>query len=329
MFQRPRDQRDNHRLFRSVGFKRMPCRECGLFAGEPLCSACRALGRIKAVLSLRHLSPSQEGTVVGILRDAAGAIQDLSEVATASGALAPVGTAGLGGLSGGQTPVAEPEGGGEAESKKKPEVKIEVPSPKVEKKDEKKERGAHRAEVVVPPPREEESKPIAESSPSEEKSTTEEECEEIEEETEIVDKRTDLRSQEPPIYRGSVGRYLKHGSTQPAGLTPTGKASARVSRSREERKRRDREPDPPQDGASGSGGHGDHSRARVPRSPSRPPKRNRTRSKSKERKAQKSKGKKKRERRQHYKEWSHHSTGRYPAGWHQSWQRGPRREEGR
>ena len=57
----------------------MVCAYCRVFEGEPICGACRALKRIQAALVSGSLQGSQEARVVGVLRSAAGQIQDLVE----------------------------------------------------------------------------------------------------------------------------------------------------------------------------------------------------------------------------------------------------------
>lgn len=57
----------------------MLCRECHTFRGEPYCGSCRALTRVKVLLTGGHFRQDQEAAVLRILRDTSGVLQDLAE----------------------------------------------------------------------------------------------------------------------------------------------------------------------------------------------------------------------------------------------------------
>ena len=57
----------------------MVCEGCNTFSGSPLCRACRAIVRLQLLLREGGLRGNQESVVVGILRSAVGALQDVRE----------------------------------------------------------------------------------------------------------------------------------------------------------------------------------------------------------------------------------------------------------
>ena len=58
----------------------MTCRSCDTFSGDP-CPVCRTCNRIKWLVQVGKLAVEQEAQAIQILRDCAGAIQDLVEAA--------------------------------------------------------------------------------------------------------------------------------------------------------------------------------------------------------------------------------------------------------
>ena len=245
----------------------MLCRECHTFRGSPYCGACRALTRVKVLLTEGHLRESQEAAVLGILRDTSGALQDLAEQNRGASSREPRTAAGA----------AEPK------------VNRETPRPDREK-----------------PPlevKEEPKSPAGEGRREGEASSYIEESEEEEipvEEPPLEDKRPLVKL---PRVHGSVGRALELRPTGKASAAASRAASLRRSEGhhhkahqegRRDRSEADRRRGGTRDGHPRERRH----RSRVPRSPDHPPsqpqrerKRKRSRSKYK-----KSKGKSKRER---------------------------------
>ena len=258
----------------------MVCEGCNTFGGTPLCGACRAIVRLQLLVKEGGLRANQESVVVGILRSAVGALQDLCEdsgVKTPSGGGAPAWLTG--------TPTG---GGGPAE----------VP-PKKEKPEEKKgEPGA------------------ASSGAGGERVAEREESSsfESEEEEEAVE---DQEVNPLPVARGSLGRALLGlKATGKVKAAPVDTKERKLHRRDEDRERHHRSREVRQ--ARGHDGEVRDNREELPRirtgdhrppEPDHPPpnyrgeKKEKRRSRSRRRrKERKSKGKKKRERGQAWRD---------------------------
>ena len=94
----------------------MVCGSCNTFGGTPLCGACRAIVRLQLLVREGGLRANQESVVVGVLRSAVGALQDLCED---SGVRTPASGASPAWLTGASA------GGGSPVDKKPKEVKAE------------------------------------------------------------------------------------------------------------------------------------------------------------------------------------------------------------
>ena len=252
----------------------MVCGGCNTFGGTPLCGACRAIVRLQLLLKEGGLRANQESVVVGILRSAVGALQDLSEE---SGAKAPGGGGAPAWLTG-----TAPGGGGSAKA-----------PPKKEKSEEKKvEPGAASSGAG--------GERVAER---EESSSFESEEEEEPVEDQVVNPL--------PVARGSLGRaFLGLTPTGKAKAAPVDAKERKLHRRDEDRERHHHSREVRQ--ARGHDGEARDSREELPRiragehrppEPDHPPpnyrgeKKEKRRSRSRRRrKERKSKGKKKRER---------------------------------
>lgn len=97
----------------------MVCESCGTFTVKPVCGACRAVARLQVLLREGGLKASQESVVVGILRGAAGALQDLCEEARAKASGPPPNPGWLPGVVGSapEAGPSEPKAGEKAKEK--------------------------------------------------------------------------------------------------------------------------------------------------------------------------------------------------------------------
>ena len=248
----------------------MLCRECHTFRGTPYCGACRALTRVKVLLTEGHLREEQEAAVLGILRDTSGALQDLAEANRGQ-------------------PSREPRD--RVPSLERSRVRA-TPRPERER------RPAEAPEVRDPVPAEVERRAEDEGSSYIEESEEEEAPAEEEPAAEVEREGPAL-----PRAHGSLGRALELRPTGKASAANSRAASLRRTGERHNDRPQEEVHNRPEGGDHREGNReGRHRerkrRSRGPRSPDHPPahhqgerKRKRSRSKRK-----KSKGKAKRER---------------------------------
>ena len=100
----------------------MVCAECGVYEGDPVCGACRALSRIAGILRSGHLSGDQQ-KVTEELRGVAGELSDLIDqrVPKGSGVSSSTTKEGIRGLTSGPSQEPAPKAGSETKKKESSE----------------------------------------------------------------------------------------------------------------------------------------------------------------------------------------------------------------